>query len=1812
MTAPMYSHAAATIARQPVNRPVGNVAAWLCVCALLLSVIFLVLALLPGVARSAYLVTGDAAQLQWQGAATSARANTVVTRFEQIGFYRYAPEATTTYRIWPGNAASPDSLSGLPPQALAALPPARRPGGEVIPAGALVPLLPAENVSAGETLFVVLEVPPLTAPSRVPARGTRQDGRRFMAVTVDTEDAAGNTNTFIITLIQESPTSERYIGYLTPSADTPLPDLTRLTLRYDDYGDMPDSLTAQAPARVSMAELAQREARKTAVIGQAAVVPESGLFLTKEILRPNVMVGDFVAYRVRAENASGALMPAVTIEDDLPPGFRYQRGSLYVDGVNAPDPAIGPGGRNLRIELGPLPDGASRSVRYVTEVTVAARPGLAVNSAVARAGALSSNRAEATASVARAFFDDSAFLMGRVIAGECNERAGQGVAGVRLYLQDGTNVVTDSQGRWHLEGVRPGTHVLQLDTETLSERYTLRACPGTSRTAGNDISRFVNVQGGTLWREDFYLDAKPEVKDRLQQRLRTDDVAGENSYIMTLDLATGDTRFDSVTTEVYLSADLAPLPGRARLDGELIADPMQHANHFVFRIPVRGSYWRHQLTLPITAVREAVTEAEKTLTVITRGTLPGGEQVVLQTRNRVSVAPPRAESRQFVLRPQFGVMDWRLPVSDQAELDDTIAALMEYEQLKITVTGHSDNVPIRPRAGRTLTDNRALGYARAQSVAEYIAAQMGIPLSDIHIRSVGEDEPVADNATAEGRALNRRVEIHADVSRRVSGPEYTVVEGDSGMTRSDAGDTASHEGKQRGMINLRDGMTLAQPVLSVNAVMDARLKPRLLLNGEPVPDSRIGMKMADKETGTHRYVWVGVQLFNEGDYRFELQGLDTFGNVRFSDTATVTLTGLVRHIRFAAHSPNSADGITPVGVKLALSDERNRPIETGTELRLAQSSGLVPLRKRQQDNPLTQRQDIVEVDANGYAWFEPVGNAGTYRIRLASGEFISDEIEVRVDPHLRDWILVGFAEGSVGYNTLSGNQSELNAGEEHLYTDGDMAFFARGRVSGEWLLTASYDSRRRRGDTPLGQSIDPEAWYVLYGDEAFRRHDAPTSDRLYVRMERRDFYALYGDFDTGMTVTELSRYSRTVTGAKTEYQGRHVSALGFASENRQGFIRDEMAGDGTSGLYRLSRSNIIPGSERITIEVRDRFTAELLNEQGQTRFIDYSIDYQSGTVFFRQPVPVQDGAFNPVRIVVEYETDQSEQSLITGGRVAVHDSERRIELGISGVHDDTTGARGSLAGADLTWKPNDHHTLRAERAMTRQDQPGGRDDGDAWLMEHLYTSERVDTRLHSREQTEGFGLGQQSATQDARRISGGDVRYRITEQLSLATELSRQEVLGTDNRRDLLETRAEYDSQLWGMFGGVRRAEDHRDNDTLRSDQLLAGAYRDLMEQRLRLSIRGETNINDAGDNTDYPSRLGLGADYRLTSRVSLFSAQEFSWNEERRTSDTRAGLRASPWQGGTISSELRQTHDEFGPRLFAHSGLYQVLDLGAGWSTDFGFDRAQTVRDSGATETRFDDERPTASGTARAGDYTAVFTGLGYRTEAWQVTSRLEHRDSDIDERWNFISGFHHRLDDADTLAGRLLHFYTRTATGERRTESAIEGSYVRRPMDADWFVLNRTRLTLDEQLDAFGEQRGTRITNNTVANFRPLRRHQLSLQYGARYVVDTIDEARYRGYTDLVGYEYRYDITERWDLGTRGSHSHSWNSGIRRESVGVMAGYSPVRDVWLSLGYNFRGFYDDDFDGAAGRMQGVVLDFRIKFDQTRAQGMRREVPDV
>ncbi|MFJ4349193.1 OmpA family protein [Pseudomonas sp. NPDC089401] len=95
----------------------------------------------------------------------------------------------------------------------------------------------------------------------------------------------------------------------------------------------------------------------------------------------------------------------------------------------------------------------------------------------------------------------------------------------------------------------------------------------------------------------------------------------------------------------------------------------------------------------------------------------------------------------------------RLTATDKDRLN-TVATRLKQEapSARLSVTGHTDSVG-------SDAYNQKLSERRAHSVTDYLV-ESGVPrASFISVTGAGEAQPVADNATAEGRAMNRRTEI---------------------------------------------------------------------------------------------------------------------------------------------------------------------------------------------------------------------------------------------------------------------------------------------------------------------------------------------------------------------------------------------------------------------------------------------------------------------------------------------------------------------------------------------------------------------------------------------------------------------------------------------------------------------------------------------------------------------------------------------------------------------------------------------------------------------------------------------------------------------------------------------------------------------------------------------------------------------------------------------------------------------------------------------------------------------------------------------
>lgn len=122
------------------------------------------------------------------------------------------------------------------------------------------------------------------------------------------------------------------------------------------------------------------------------------------------------------------------------------------------------------------------------------------------------------------------------------------------------------------------------------------------------------------------------------------------------------------------------------------------------------------------------------------------------------VAVERRDDKVFVTVGEGGSFP-----SGSADLTDSAVQIMERlgaaaagKNARVTVTGHTDDVPI---SGGQFRDNWDLAAARAASVVRALGATGAVAADRMTAVSRGESDPVASNATEEGRAQNRRIEI---------------------------------------------------------------------------------------------------------------------------------------------------------------------------------------------------------------------------------------------------------------------------------------------------------------------------------------------------------------------------------------------------------------------------------------------------------------------------------------------------------------------------------------------------------------------------------------------------------------------------------------------------------------------------------------------------------------------------------------------------------------------------------------------------------------------------------------------------------------------------------------------------------------------------------------------------------------------------------------------------------------------------------------------------------------------------------------------
>lgn len=1110
-------------------------------------------------------------------------------------------------------------------------------------------------------------------------------------------------------------------------------------------------------------------------------------------------------------------------------------------------------------------------------------------------------------------------------------------------------------------------------------------------------------------------------------------------------------------------------------------------------------------------------------------------------------------------------------------------------------------------------------------------------------------EPVAcdsDTRTA-GNAISRFVEADGGLLKRVdfqlrpTGRTASAIDALPIIVPSAsiaAGDRDWFAGQQPGVALLFPTADY-NPRAPVTRIVVKHLpgqRVALRVDGEPVDPLLFDTMDANPDKTIALSRWSGVPL-KDGDNSIEARVLAADGHVVATLTRIVHSSGTPdRAIFMPAQSRLVADGLTRPLIAVRVTDRDGHPVRDGT---------LVPFKV---DQPYTAALDaeldqarqlegrgraaatarVTGDDGLAFIALQPTTQAGAVHavVSLAQDKITrTSEIRAWLAASVRDWVVVGFGSGTIGYDTLKAKTSALPSKMRGgVVTDGQLAFYAKGRIKGAWLMTIAYDSKRTIDRTRglLGQ-IDPDRYYTVYGDGSLQGYDAATQRKLYLRLERRNLYALLGDFETGLTDTQLTRYSRTLNGVKAEYQGNRLMFTAFAADTDQRYGRDEIQGNGLSGPYRLSGTDIVPNSDQLRIEVRDRLRPELIVSTTQmTRHIDYDIDPVAGTIRFREPVLGRDAKLNPVFIVVDYETESGLRKLAAGGRVAARLANDRVQLGASVLRDETVGGgKGMVAGLDVKARPTRNTELRGEYAVGGK---AGIGTGRAWLGEAELHDSKVDLLVYARSQDQAFGLGQQNVVEGGTRKFGADGHISLSDKLSMSLTAWNAVQLDGPGARTAAEARLEYRRATGTLFVGGTFADDTGVDGQDRHSRLLTlGGTQDLFDGKLTLGAQAQIAPGGARSSVDFPVRQQLTASYRVTDSVRLLGGYEFADGKDFSAQTVRVGFDVSPWKGAKLMSTVnQQAVVENGQRTYAQYGLSQSLPIDKHLTVDFTLDASTTLRGAVPTTGFVDAFASTANGSIAGtyqneGDYVAATIGASYRAERWSINGRLERRHSDKDSRWTVTSDFLRALGEGRTLAAGIRYADLTDRNGARASSAAADVALALRPLDSRWSVLERLQLrknsadasfTSDNALgvSAYGGafQATLRVINNLAVNYRTGDEgggHGLeaTVYYGSKWVRGSFGADDYTGYIDAIGFDIRKDLGYRFDIGIQGSVQHAWDRGVLSYSYGPSIGVTPAKNVWITAGYNLSGYHDRDFGNDRYSRTGPYVTARLKFDQ-------------
>ncbi|MGL5638812.1 MAG: hypothetical protein ACRCW7_05665 [Cetobacterium sp.] len=945
---------------------------------------------------------------------------------------------------------------------------------------------------------------------------------------------------------------------------------------------------------------------------------------------------------------------------------------------------------------------------------------------------------------------------------------------------------------------------------------------------------------------------------------------------------------------------------------------------------------------------------------------------------------------------------------------------------------------------------------------------------------------------------------------------------------------------------------------------------KLFVNDVEVPASNVALTAKSAATDLFFLEYASVKL-DSGKSKIRLAYHDMFGVERARKEINLYVRGGYEKVTLEV--VDSFDDSTLKNIIVKGVDNYGFSINHSLSVNITANKGKFIIRDGVTESTATFNTNI---DGYGQIGYKP--NPGKNRIMFkikADGK--TNEIELDIEGDKTDFFLNGIVEGRYNFNKDRDVnfffEKEIDSYKERFFYRG--AVYAEGALEKVGYLTLTYDTNKDNEDKFFSYK-NPEDYYPIFGDNSTKGYVGKSRDNLYLRVDRDRSYLLYGDYKTGELLDQrlkLGKFSRTLTGGVLRYEDDNVFLTGFIAETSNVKYTEEIKGEGVSGPYKLSRRDIVPGSETIILIVNDKSTGMVLLERKLSVGQDYTLEYDFGRLYFSEPLPSLDLEFNPITIKVSYEvqSEDGKKSTVYGAE-ANYKINDKVKVGVSHFKDTRETEMKEINTIHGIYE-NEEFLLIAEHSFTT-DEFG--EDGNASSLSAKYENDKIKTEITYEKSSSGYE-NEDSILESGIHRAQIEAEYSLEEngKLKMKTTLEERE-----NEGGSTETRMDsyfgYESEWIKSFKyemGVRQyiKENIEEKNQIYS---LGGriTWQGVEDSKLKLFAEFEQGLEDSSQ-----SRFAIGADYKVFEKTSVYVRHELVSNlgdfyyldGEEDSNRTIVGIKTKHLETD-IYSEYREQKDDD-----------EVMPEIA-----YGVKRSFKVTDNLDLFGTFEKVSPL---TKDSKEETNLTFGYDYENEKF---GRLRGEfEFEIEDEFSFLNkmSYGKKMSESSYFIAKNRYYIE----GNEEENRFLIGFAYRDAEDNSYHSLNKYEMNYSKNIVDNGYKKLTHILRS-AHNFQDDLGFEKTVTFAVKNSNINYEGITSNYYSYLITGNLSYDIFERWTSGINLAVLFDNKKNIDY-GLGLELGYIFKNNLWLSLGYNFIGFRDKDFDPTGDLNRGLYLRFRM-----------------